>query len=169
MADRTDRERHLAQQLRAMVEPAVEAVGCDLEDLTSRVAGRRRLITVLVDRDGGVDLDTVAEVSRAVSEVLDRPDADALLEGAYVLEVSSPGVDRPLTHPRHWRRNLNRRVAVALVSGGELVGRITDSDETGAAVEVEGAVTRLAFADVRRAVVQVEFGRASAPDDGEDL
>ena len=154
----------LAAALRALVEPAVCAAGCDLEDLSARMAGRRRLVTVLVDRDGGIDLDTVAEVSRVVSEVLDTPEADALLHSAYVLEVSSPGVERPLTMPRHWRRNVGRMVKVTMRDGSTIVGRIWETSQSHAVLD-DGKQS-LAFADVSRAVIQVEFGRKGA---GEEL
>ena len=89
-------------RLLQMLTPAVESSGHDLEDVTVSPAGRRKVVRVVVDKDGGVTLDDIAEVSRAVSDVLDTPEAEALLTGAYTLEVTSPGVDRPLTQPRHW-------------------------------------------------------------------
>src|SRR4051812_39024854 len=85
-----------------VLSPVVREVGYDLEDVTVTAAGRRSLVRVIVDADGGIDLDAVAEVSRVVSDVLDEK-GDGFA-GPYVLEVSSPGVDRPLTEPRHWRR-----------------------------------------------------------------
>ncbi len=89
-------------RLVALLAPVVEAEGLDLEDVTVTPAGKRRLVRVVVDRDGGISLDDVSEVSRSVSEKLDA--SDALGNSPYVLEVTSPGVDRPLTEPRHWRR-----------------------------------------------------------------
>ncbi len=93
-----------------LLAPVVAAAGYDLEDVTVTAAGRRSLVRVIVDADEGVDLDGVADVSRAVSNALDDGDAFA---GPFVLEVSSPGVDRPLTEPRHWRRARGRLVTVA--------------------------------------------------------
>jgi len=102
-----------AQHLLEVLAPVVSATGHDLEDVNVTSAGRRSLVRVVVDADGGVDLDAVAEVSRVVSEALD---ADApggpAFAGPYVLEVTSPGVDRPLTEPRHWRRAVGRLVQV---------------------------------------------------------
>ena len=97
----------------ALLEPVVSAAGFDLEDLTVSAAGKRSIVRVLVDKDGGVTLDDVADVSRLVSEALDVADEQdpTLLGTSYVLEVSSPGVDRPLTEPRHWRRNVGRLVS----------------------------------------------------------
>lgn len=160
-------DRQLAKALRVLVEPAVTSLACDLEDLTARMAGRRRLITVLVDRDGGVDLDTVAEVSRVVGDVLDAPEADELLKGAYVLEVSSPGVDRPLTLPRHWRRNVGRLVAISMKAGHSVTGRISAAHDSSATVEVNGKNLDVAFADVAKALVQVEFRKDDLTEAGD--
>ena len=95
--------------LRALLAPVVEGLGLDLEDVEVTAAGRRRRVCVVVDRDGGIDLDAVADVSKSVSDVLDA--SDALGSAPYVLEVTSPGVDRPLTQPRHWRRARGRLVS----------------------------------------------------------
>ena len=160
-------DRQLAKALRVLVEPAVTSLACDLEDLTARMAGRRRLITVLVDRDGGVDLDTVAEVSRVVGDVLDAPEADELLKGAYVLEVSSPGVDRPLTLPRHWRRNVGRLVAISMKAGHSVTGRISAAHDSSATVDVNGKNLDVAFADVAKALVQVEFRKDDLTEAGD--
>ena len=108
------------RKLRALLEPVVGRSGAELEDLTEQRAGSRRLIRVVVDRDGGVSLDDIAEVTRSVSEALDA--YGEMGDAAYVLEVTSPGVDRPLTTPRHWRRATGRLVKATLVSGGEVVG-----------------------------------------------
>src|SRR3954451_21966512 len=98
------------QRVRDALDPLVTAAGYDLEDVSVTAAGRRSVVRVIVDRDGGVDLDAVAEVSRALSAGLDE--SDVMGEAPYVLEVSSPGVDRALTEPRHWRRAIGRRVRV---------------------------------------------------------
>ena len=95
-------------RLHGWIEPAVGAAGYDLEELVVTPAGRRSVVRVVVDRDEGVTLDDIAEVSRQVSDVLDQND-DGMGRTPYVLEVTSPGVDRPLTEPRHWRRNARGR------------------------------------------------------------
>ena len=101
------------RELAALLNPVVEEIGLDLEDVAVTRVGHRAEVRVLVDRDGGVSLDDVAVVSQAISTVLDLPAADAILgEQPYVLEVSSPGVDRPLVHPRQWRRATGRLVRV---------------------------------------------------------
>jgi ribosome maturation factor RimP len=151
--------------LHELLAPVVAAAGYDLEDVTVTPAGRRSLVRVIVDADDGVDLDGVAEVSRAVSDVLDDGDAFA---GPFVLEVSSPGVDRPLTEPRHWRRARGRLVAVQ--AGDEaLTGRVTDTSGAGVVLDVDGTARELAWPDLGPGRVQVEFNRRSDDTDaGED-
>jgi ribosome maturation factor RimP len=125
---------------------------------------------VVVDRDGGISLDDIAEVSRAVSAALDE--RDPMGEAPYDLEVTSPGVSRPLTLPRHWRRNAGRLVQVPLTAGGELTGRIIEADEEGVTLELpgkkpgtKGGERRLAYSELGRGKVQVEFNRPGAADD----
>jgi ribosome maturation factor RimP len=150
---------HLLQTLR----PVVEGIGYDLEDVTVTSAGRRSLVRVSVDADGGIDLDAVAEVSRAVSEALDAEDAGGFA-GPYVLEVSSPGVDRPLTEPRHWRRAVGRLVEVP-VGDTTLTGRVAAADDDGITLELDGDRRELGWASLGRGKVQVEFSRADAKED----
>jgi ribosome maturation factor RimP len=102
--------------LERLLEPVVRAAGLDLESVRVGSAGRRRLLRVVVDADGGVDLDNIALVSREASARLD--DTGAMGEASYTLEVSSPGVDRPLTQPRHWRRAVGRLVRVPVSGPG---------------------------------------------------
>ncbi|WP_027863415.1 ribosome maturation factor RimP [Marmoricola sp. URHB0036] len=149
-ADTRDR---LAEELSG----PIDALGLDLEavDLTS--AGKRRVLRVAIDKDGGVTMDDIADATREVSRVLD--DTSVMGEQAYTLEVSSPGVDRPLTLPRHWRRNAGRLVKVNPVEGEPVTGRITATDEQGAVLDVEGTEQRIAYADVKKAKVQIEFKR----------
>lgn len=152
-----------------LLTPVITAVGCDLEELTVSPAGRRRVVRVLVDRDEGLSLDDVAEVSRSLSEALDDIAArePALLAGAYVLEVSSPGVDRPLTEPRHWRRNAGRLVTAHLRDGRSVTGRLGALTQTDGTSGVRLGDEQLDLADVVRGQVQVEFGRpgTDGPDD----
>ncbi|MEU8355228.1 ribosome maturation factor RimP [Nonomuraea sp. NPDC048882] len=143
--------------LMKLLEPVVSAEGLDLEDVTVTQAGKRRLLRVIVDRDGGVSLDDVADVSQAVSTALD--DTDAMGQAAYTLEVSSPGVDRPLTEPRHWRRAAKRLVKAELRDGTVMEGRIMTADDTGVDLDVEGAARRLDYESLTRGRVQVEFRR----------
>ncbi len=167
-------------RLTGWIEPVIGAAGYDLEELVVTPAGRRSVVRVVVDRDRGVTLDDIAEVSRAVSEVLDQND-DGMGRTPYVLEVSSPGVDRPLTEQRHWRRNTGRLVTVAVGPAGhahEVTGRVTAVDDAGVTLAVEtqgkpGAKKRpptpreVPWAELGTGRVQVEFGR-SGHDDGAD-
>lgn len=151
-------------QLQPRVARAVAGIGLELEDLQISPAGRRRLVRVVVDvvdvvetvdTAGAVDLDTVALASQAVSAVLDE--CDDVLGGPYTLEVTSPGLDRPLTRPRHWRRARLRLVKVRHADGGELVGRVGGAGEHDVTLLVDGTLRRVRYDEVDRAVVQVEF------------
>ena len=139
------------------------ALGLDVEAVELTPAGKRRVLRVAVDKDGGVTLDDVADATREVGRVLD--DSDVMGEQPYTLEVTSRGVDRPLTLPRHWRRNADRLVKVTLADGATLVGRITRSDDEAVTLDVDGRAREVAYADVAKALVQVEFNRR--PDPGE--
>jgi ribosome maturation factor RimP len=148
-----------------LLTPAVEASGHDLEDLTVSPAGRRKVVRVVVDSDSGVTLDDIAAVSRAVSAVLDEAEQTEpqLLAGAYVLEVTSPGVDRPLTLPRHWRRNVGRLVKAALGDGSTVVGRVVSQDDSSAVLDVDGSHRTVLLGEVVSATVQIEFTREESP------
>lgn len=135
------------------------SMGVDLEAVEVQKAGRRHVVRIVVDRDGGVDLDTVADVSRKVSDLLDAEPLSNVLPGPFVLEVSSPGVDRPLTLERHWRRAATRLVEVHLVDGAVMSGRITGTSQQGLELDVAGTPTILTWSDVSHGIVQVEFNR----------
>lgn len=147
----------IIDRLTGVLAPPVEALGLDLEAVDLSKAGKRSVLRVAVDKDGGVSMDDIAEATKAVSEVLD--DSPLMGEQAFTLEVSSPGVDRPLTHPRHWRRNQTRLVKVTLAEGEPVEGRITGSDESGATLDVDGTEVRVSFAEVAKARIQIEFKR----------
>jgi ribosome maturation factor RimP len=155
----------------ALLGPLVADAGYDLEDVTVTSAGRRSLVRVTVDADGGIDLDAVAVVSRVVSDALDADAAGAaagrVLSGSYVLEVSSPGVDRPLTEPRHWRRAAGRLVTVEL-AGRPVTARVLAADDDGVRLEVDGRERTAAWDELGPGRVQVEFNRAAPDDDGEE-
>jgi ribosome maturation factor RimP len=172
-------------RLAGWIEPVVGAAGYDLEELVVTPAGRRSVVRVVVDRDQGVTLDDIAEVSRAVSAALDDNDSDSELgRSPYVLEVTSRGVDRPLTEPRHWRRNVGRLVQVPVGPAGspeQVTARITAVDDAGVTLAVEapgkpGAKKRpptpreVPWGELGAGRVQVEFGRTppgGAADDGD--
>jgi ribosome maturation factor RimP len=152
------------ERLAAVLEPVVAAAGYDLEEVAVSPAGRRRLVRVVVDADDGVSLDDVAEVSRAISAALDEDDK---LVGAspYVLEVSSPGVDRPLTAPRHWRRATGRLVTASLREGGPVTGRVRRVTDAAVVLDVAGAEHSYGYDVIDSGRVQVEFNRADDEDD----
>ncbi|MGW5351692.1 ribosome maturation factor RimP [Streptomyces sp. NPDC004031] len=172
-----------SERLRALFEPLVDKSGLELEEVTLSASGRRRQLLVVVDSEEGVQLDAVAEISRSLSQALDA--SDVMGQAEYVLEVTSPGTDRPLTEPRHFRRNTGRLVKLALKERGELIARIMAVDETGLDLEVPGVKgrkpkpARADFAEIAKARVEVEFTRRDgAPedadgdtdlDDGDDL
>lgn len=141
-----------------LVEDAVTAEGFDLESLDVTRVGRRGRVKVVVDSDDGVDLDQCADLSHKVSAILDAND-DLMGDGPYTLEVSSPGVTRPLTLPRHWRRNIGRLVRVVLSDGGVVTGRVTAADEREAVLDVAGKSREVQYDTVGKAKVQVEFRR----------
>ena len=148
----------LEARLDAALTDPLRALGLDLEAVELTPAGKRRVLRIAVDKDGGVTLDDVADATRAVNGVLD---ADDVLMGKqpYTLEVTSRGVDRPLTLPRHWRRNRGRLVKVTLVEGGQVTGRIGASDDEGVTLKLEDGERRTAYADIAKALVQIEFKR----------
>jgi ribosome maturation factor RimP len=158
------------QQLMDLLGPVITSQGYDLEDLSVTAAGCRNLIRVTVDSDDGVDLDGVADVSHAVSDVLDA-EAERAFSGPYVLEVSSPGVDRPLTEGRHWRRATGRLVTVAV--GDQIItGRVTAVDAS-VTFDLDGEHRSVPLADLGPGRVQVEFNRPGHdskddPQDGQD-
>jgi ribosome maturation factor RimP len=152
------------ERLLGLLGPVVAATGYDLEDVSVSVAGRRSLVRVSVDTDGGIDLDAVTEVSRVVSAAIDDTDTDGsggvALAGPYVLEVSSPGVDRPLTEPRHWRRAIGR-LAKVHVADETVTARVLDTSGSGVTFEISGARRDVAWRDLGRGTVEVEFNRPS--------
>ena len=155
-----------ADRLRELLAPVIAALGSELEDVSMSKAGKRSVVRVLVDREGGIDLDQVAEASRVAGEALDALDEQdpSVLGPSYVLEVSSPGVDRPLTEPRHWRRNLGRLVTATLADGSAVTGRLTAADDSSVTLDGTGGLQVLARDALVRGLVQVEFNRKDAQD-----
>ncbi|MGW7332474.1 ribosome maturation factor RimP [Streptomyces sp. NPDC054840] len=152
-----------SDRLRGLLEPVVAAKGLDLEEIEMSRAGKRRMLRIIVDSDEGVELDACAELSREVSDKLDE--TDVMGEDEYVLEVSSPGADRPLTEHRHYVRAIGRLVKFQLAEGGELIARILEVDDEGLDLEVPGVkgrkatARRIAFTDIAKARVEIEFNR----------
>ncbi len=153
----------LSSLLAPVVDRVARARGLDLEGLSVHRAGRRRRLVVVVDRDGGVTLDECADLARELSSVLDATDAAGpLADESYVLEVGSPGLDRPLTAPRHWQRSTGRLVRVVDSSGRAVIGRVVRAGEQAARIAVDGDTRDVPYASVASARVQVEFGRETA-------
>jgi ribosome maturation factor RimP len=147
------------------LDDPLRALGLDIEAVDITPAGKRRILRVAVDKDGGVTLDEVAEATREVNRVLDE--SDVMGEQPYTLEVTSRGVDRPLTLERHWRRNASRLVKVTFTDGESVTGRILEAAAESVALDVDGARREVAYAEVKKALVQVEFNRQT-PDDGDE-
>jgi ribosome maturation factor RimP len=145
------------KRLAELIEPVVAAAGMDLESVRMSVAGKRRLLRIVVDGDHGVSLDDAADVSREISAMLDE--ANALAEVPYTLEVSSPGVDRPLTEPRHWRRAVGRLVKVKVTGEPAVEGRIVAADADGVTLDLAGRERRFGQGELGAGAIQIEFGR----------
>ncbi len=152
-------------RIEAEITQPLRVMDLDVEAVELTPAGKRRVLRIAIDKDGGVTLDDVADATREVSRVLD--DSDVMGEMPYTLEVTSRGVDRPLTLPRHWRRNEDRLVKATLVEGGEITGRIISTTDDSATLDVAGESREVRYADIGRALVQVEFNRKKR-DDSED-
>jgi ribosome maturation factor RimP len=157
-----------AAAVREVVAPVVEAAGLVLEGVTVAPAGRRSVVRVVVDLAdgiGGVDSDTLGDVSREVSAALDEADP---VKGAYTLEVSTPGTDRPLTELRHFRRARTRLVRLERRDGGRLHGRLVDVDGEVLVLRTDAGDQRVPLDEVARGVVEVELSRADEQAGEED-
>lgn len=153
-------------RLTAVLTDLVAAHGLDLDDVTLGGGSGNRMLRVVVDAEGGVNLDRLAEISREVSATLDTdPTAQKVLgQAPFTLEVTTRGVDRPLTLPRHWHRNQGRLVKVTVSDGsggkgGALTGRIVGNDDERVVLAVGGRERTIALSDITRALVQVELNR----------
>jgi len=156
----------MTDSLETLVEGALRAdaltpLGLDLEAVELTPAGNKRVLRIAVDRDGGVGIDHITEATRAISEALDA--SDIMGAQPYTLEVTSRGVDRPLTLPRHWRRNEGRLVRLRLADDDSSVdGRIGSSDDTGVDIVGRAGQTRIAYTDITSALVQTELNPKDA-------
>jgi ribosome maturation factor RimP len=161
------------RRLTSLLEPVVHAMNMDLEGIRVSRAGRRRVLRVVVDADGGVSLDDIALASRELSSRLDG--AGEMGDDPYTLEVSSPGVDRPLTLPRHWRRNVGRLVVTSPANGDDgdnderIEGRITGATESGVMLERDGVTRDYRYADLGPGRIQVEFSHLDDETGEEDI
>ena len=157
----------LTQSITDLITPAVAEAGFYLEEVQIASPGSHRIVTCVVDGPTPLNLDQVTVASRVISEILDS--AEFMGETPFTLEVTSPGVDRPLTQPRHWTKNLTRLIKVTLSDGAVIIGRLTEFDEVSAKLveNIKGRIKehKVAFADIKRAVVEIEFNRKDAIDE----
>lgn len=161
-----------AEQVAALLEPVASALGMDLEGIRVTSAGRRRVLRIVLDADGGVSLDDIALVSRDLSTALD--DSAVMGDQPYTLEVSSPGVDRPLTERRHWRRAIGRLVVAPLIAAGNgeeratVEGRITGASADGITLDVDGESRMFGYSDLGPGKIKIEFAPIDAGRGDED-
>ena len=151
----------LKDQIAQLVTPAVEAQNLFLEDVLVTSPGKHRIITCIVDGPATLNLDQVTAVSRAISELLDE--APFMGETPFTLEVTSPGVDRPLTAPRHFVKNQGRLLKIVKVDGVTVTGRIEESTENSVTLSYtekrEEKRIEIQFTEIKRATVEIEFNR----------
>lgn len=151
----------LKDQIAELVTPAVSDQGFYLEDIHIATPGNHRIVTCIVDGDSSLNLDQVTSISRTISELLDE--ATFMGETPFTLEVTSPGVDRPLTQPRHFAKNIDRLLKVIKTDGSEITGRILNSSDQDVTLAVtvkkESREEVIALSDIKRAVVEIEFNR----------
>ena len=141
----------LNEEISAAIRPIIEATGNYLEELTITTAGKVKILTVIIDSDSHLNLDQVTAVTKEISQVIEE--LPVLGDTAFTLEVTSPGLDRPLTKPRHWRKNLGRLVKVNMESGKVVEGRIGEATQTSVLVDED----TVSFEDIKRATLEIEF------------
>jgi ribosome maturation factor RimP len=139
------------EQVAAVITPAIQALGFYVEDISITSAGRRSMLTVIVDGDTHLSLDQVTVATKAISEIVEN--LPTLGNNPFTLEVTSPGLDRPLTKPRHWRKNKDRLIKIVLNDDKEITGRIKDSTDDEVIVDEQ----KVAFVDIKRATLEIEF------------
>ena len=139
------------EEISAAITPVLSDLGFYLEDITITSAGRRSMLTVIVDGDTHLSLDQVTVATKAISEIVEN--IQSLGQAPFTLEVTSPGLDRPLTKPRHWRKNIDRLVKIVLLDGKEIKGRVKDATEILATVDEQV----VKFSDIKRATLEIEF------------
>lgn len=147
----------------AVVAPIATRLKLDVEDIEVRRIGTRQIVRIILDKDGGISMDEIAAATRQISDELDLLEE---LAAVFTLEVTSPGIDRPLTEERHWRRNIGRLVKVQIPDSGAIEGRILEVTELNVLLQVKQYKRSLPLADIERAVVQVEFNKPKESTDG---
>ncbi len=148
----------LAANLTELLNPVVSRAGFVLEEVTVTPVGKRRLVSVVIDRENSnPSLDEVTVVSKEISVILDA--YSQMGEMPFTLEVTTPGVDRPLTLPRHWKKNIGRLVKITPKQGDKFIGRISEFSENQVKLELEKELLTFDLGDVSRAQIEVEFNR----------
>jgi ribosome maturation factor RimP len=139
------------EQVTAAITPIIESLGFYVEDIAITTAGKRSMLTVIVDGDTHLSLDQVTVATKAISEIVEN--LPTLGNNPFTLEVTSPGLDRPLTKPRHWQKNKDRLIKIILNDGKEITGRIKDSTQSSVTIDEQV----INFADMKRATLEIEF------------
>jgi ribosome maturation factor RimP len=139
------------EQVTAAITPIIESLGFYVEDIAITAAGKRSMLTVIVDGDTHLSLDQVTVATKAISEIVEN--LPTLGNNPFTLEVTSPGLDRPLTKPRHWQKNKDRLIKIILNDGKEIIGRIKDSTQSSVTIDEQV----INFADMKRATLEIEF------------
>lgn len=155
----------LLETIYQVLSPVVDATGFYLEEVQIATPGKRRVVTCVVDGEKSLNLDEVTLISREIAAVLDT--APFMGDTPFTLEVTSPGVDRPLTQPRHWKKNKSRLVRIVMVKGDVIAGRIIDVQDEAVLLlvgEKPAEEVTVFFAEIKRALVEIEFNRK-----GDDL
>jgi ribosome maturation factor RimP len=151
----------IKDQIAELITPALQQAGYFLEEVNLVTPGSHRIVTVIVDGESALNLDQVTVASKLVSELMDE--AAFMGETPFTLEVTSPGIDRPLTLPRHYAKNITRLLKITKTDGIVVTGRITSNTDTDVTLTVtEKKDTKdvvVALADIKRAVVEIEFNR----------
>jgi ribosome maturation factor RimP len=151
----------LKDQVSELITPALQQAGYFLEDVNIVSPGQHRIVTVIVDGESALNLDQVTVASKLVSELMDE--APFMGETPFTLEVTSPGIDRPLTLPRHFAKNVTRLLKVTKSDGTVITGRIRSNTDAVVTLEVvekkETKEVAVALTDIKRAVVEIEFNR----------
>ena len=145
----------LKDQIFELIDPLVTQAGLVLEEVQVQTPGKHHFVTVIVDSETGLNLDQVTDASRLVGEAMDS--ASFMGETPYTLEVTSPGVDRPLTAPRHWRKNVDRLVKIIKLDGETCKGRIANATDD----QVTLDCCTVSYSDIKRAIIEIEFNKVN--------
>ena len=137
----------------ALVKPVVEGDGLELVVVSLGREGGRRILRVTVDREGGVDLDTISRISQKVSR---RLDLEGFEPGPYALEITTPGIERPLRRPQDFRRAVGERVR-ARTAEGVVEGSLRSADESEVVIEADGEERRLPLEAVTAATTVADW------------